>query len=125
MRTTAARRRAERKGRRAETLAAAWLTLKGYKLLALRARTRLGELDLVARRGRVLAVVEVKARSDRASAVEAITPAAQGRIVRAASAWRAACLPYADLDIRFDAIVITPWSLPVHLISAWREDEVA
>ena len=62
------RQRAERGGRRAERLAAWWLRLKGWRILAIRARTPVGEVDLVARRGRMLAFIEVKARATEAEA---------------------------------------------------------
>ena len=62
------RRRAERGGRRAEALAALWLRLKGWTILARRVRTPVGEVDLIARRGRTIAFVEVKARASAADA---------------------------------------------------------
>ena len=62
-----ARRTAYLFGQKAETLAALWLRLKGYRILARRFRAPPGEIDLVARRGRVLALVEVKARADLAA----------------------------------------------------------
>ena len=64
--------RAERRGRLAEALCATWLRMKGYRIVARGVRTPVGELDIVARRGRVLAIVEVKARGTLAAAAESI-----------------------------------------------------
>src|SRR5207342_3532214 len=80
------RRAAERGGRRAERLAAWWLRLKGWRILAIRARTPVGEVDLVARRGRVLAFVEVKARATEADAAIALDDWRLRRVARAAEA---------------------------------------
>ena len=117
----AKRKRAERSGRWAEWLAAWWLRLTGYRVLDRRARTRGGEIDLVARRGRVLAIVEVKVRPTLADAAYAIGPQQQRRLLRAAEAYRQAHRSVAGLDIRFDAILICPWRLPAHIKDAWRE----
>ena len=72
------RRLAERRGRRAETLAAWYLRLKGYRILARRYRTPVGEIDLIVRRGRLVAFVEVKRRPTEAEAAEAVTRPAAG-----------------------------------------------
>ena len=86
------RRRAWRFGRRAESLAAWWLRLKGYRILAREFRVPVGEIDLIARRGTILAFVEVKARKTAEAAPDALQPRQQRRIARAAGAflrWRA------------------------------------
>jgi|TARA_B100002003_G_scaffold247203_1_gene278289 putative endonuclease len=114
------RRRAYRAGRRAETIAAALLRLKGYRILARDYRAGVGELDIVARRGRLLAVIEVKRRRDMASALAAVTHRQQRRIARAAQAFMARHTGLADLDIRFDVIVVLPHRLPKHIKDAWR-----
>jgi len=116
----AGRAAAERRGRRAEAVAALWLRLKGYGVLARRTRTPAGELDIVARRGGVLAVVEVKARADTATALNAVTARQRQRITRAAEAFRATRPELAGLQPRFDVIVILPWRRPLHIIDAWR-----
>jgi putative endonuclease len=118
----AKRARAERRGRLGESLAALWLQLKGYEVLASRVRTHVGEFDLAARRGRVLAIVEVKTRARAADGLDAVPVGAQRRIARAAEVWLTARPALRDLDLRFDLVIIAPWSPPVHLRDAWRPD---
>lgn len=105
----------------AEALAAASLMFKGYRILARRYRTKVGEIDLVARRGKVLAIVEVKRRADLASGVEAVVPQAQRRIRRAAELFVRHYPALSELGLRFDIIVITPFRWPVHVVDAWRD----
>ena len=113
------RQRAERSGRRAERLAALWLQLKGWKILGRRVRTPVGEVDLVARRGRTVAFVEVKAR---ATAVEAGLALDEWRLRRVAAAAEALAQRYARAgdDIRLDAIFIVPRRLPRHMANIWQ-----
>jgi len=116
------RRRAERDGRLAEALAAIWLRLKGYRILARRLKTPVGEIDILARRGTVLAVVEVKARRDRSLAAEAITPRQWHRLARAAE-WALAHRPeWVGLSLRFDALLLARGRLPRHVADAWRPE---
>ena len=110
------RQRAERGGRRAERLAAWWLRLKGWHILAMRARTPVGEVDLVARRGRILAFIEVKARSTEAGAALALDEYRLRRVVAAAQALTARYARPGD-DIRVDALFLVPWRLPKHLVN--------
>ena len=116
----AARQRAERRGRTGETLAAIFLRLKGYRILEARLRTPVGEIDLIASKGRIIAFVEVKARANRDHALGAVTPAGWQRISRAADFWMARRPRYADFGWRYDLIAVQPWRLPVHLRDAWR-----
>tara|TARA_R110000787_G_C13162316_1_gene419748 strand:+ start:35 stop:406 length:372 start_codon:yes stop_codon:yes gene_type:complete len=116
----AARQRAERRGRTGETLAALWLRFKGYRILATRLRTPVGEIDLIASKGRIIAFVEVKARARRDHALGAVSPAGWQRISRAADFWMARRPHYADHGWRYDLIAIQPWHLPVHVRDAWR-----
>ena len=109
------RRQRWRRGRRAEAWAVLWLRLKGYRILARNFRVPVGEIDVIAGRGRILALVEVKARADLATALAAVAPRQWQRIARAAT-WFAA----ADRDCRFDLMVIRPWRRPRHLVDAWR-----
>jgi putative endonuclease len=110
------RRAAERGGRRAETIAAWWLRLKGWRILAMRARTPVGEVDLVARRGRVLAFVEVKARASEAEAALALDDYRLRRVARAAEALAARYARDGD-TIRIDAMFVVPGRLPRHLVN--------
>ena len=113
------RQKAERGGRRAERLAAWWLRLKGWRILAVRARTPVGEVDLVARRGRVLAFIEVKARASEGEAAWALD---DWRLRRVAAAAEALMPRYArDGDIvRIDAIFIVPRRWPRHMTNVWH-----
>jgi putative endonuclease len=113
------RARAERGGRRAETLAAWWLRLAGWTILGRRVRTPVGEVDLVARRGRILAFVEVKARASRAEADFSLD---DYRLRRVAAAAEALAHRYARVgdDVRIDAVYIVPGRLPRHLPNVWR-----
>ncbi len=115
-----ARRRAWRRGRRAETLCVWLLRLKGYRILARGFRVPVGEIDIIARRGRVLAMIEVKARASRDLAAEAITPRQRDRIQRAAAAYLAQNPRLAGLGVRFDAMLLEPRRPPTHIVDAWR-----
>ena len=112
------RQRAEAFGRRAETLAAWWLRLKGYRILARRVRTPVGEIDLVVRRGRMLAFVEVKARPDLDCAGTAITSRNAHRISRASNMLFAR-FGSDCAGARIDAVLVTPGRLPRHIEGAW------
>jgi putative endonuclease len=114
-----ARVAAFRTGLSAEARAAAYLMAKGYRILAKRFRTRYGEIDLVARRRNLLVFVEVKARASLDDAAYAITPRQQRRIIDAAQAWLMAHPEHAELDARFDAVLIAPRRLPRHLLAAF------
>jgi putative endonuclease len=108
-----------RTGLSAESRAAAYLMAKGYRILARRFRTPHGEIDLVARRRNLLAFVEVKARATLDEAAFAVTPRQQLRIINAAQAWLVAHPEHAECELRFDAILIAPRSLPRHLLAAF------
>ncbi|MCG5242795.1 YraN family protein [Azospirillum doebereinerae] len=116
----ALRRRAEFFGRLAEGLCRLSLRLKGYRILATRLRTPMGEIDIVAKRGRTIAIVEVKARNDWDTANEAVGARQRGRLARAAHVYLAANPRYAGYVLRFDVMLVTPWAWPRHLIDAWR-----
>jgi putative endonuclease len=113
------RRAAEKRGRRSEIVAAAFLMAKGYRLLARRFRTPVGEIDLVMRRGRTIVFVEVKRRSGEAEGLEAVGPKSRRRIARAAEYWLAGKPAAAGLDLRFDIVVALPNRLPRHLMGAF------
>ena len=113
------RQNAESRGRRAETIAAWLLRLKLYRILARRYRTPMGEIDLIARRGRTIVFVEVKHRSGGDQAIEAVTMRSRQRIARAAALWVAAHPAAAGLDQRFDVIVAVPRRRPRHLTAVF------
>jgi putative endonuclease len=116
-----ARQAAERRGRWAERLAAWRLRLAGYRVIARNVRTPVGEIDLIVRRGGVLAFVEVKVRDGLAGAAEAIRPAQQARIHNAAVVFLARRPDLADLILRFDAVLVVAGRWPQHLPDAWRD----
>ena len=113
------RAEAEARGRRAETRAAWWLRLKGWRIIARRVRTPVGEVDLVARRGRTLAFVEVKARAKAAELDFAID---EHRLRRVAAAANALTARYArpDDSIRIDVVLIAQRRWPVHIPNVWH-----
>ena len=113
------RRRAEQGGRRAETIAAWWLRLKGWRILGQRVRTPVGEVDLVARRGRTLAFVEVKARAGESAAAIALDDFRLRRVARAAEALSMRYARPGD-TIRIDAMFVIPGRLPRHLANVWH-----
>ncbi len=114
-----ARVAAFRTGLSAETRAAAYLMAKGYRILAKRFRTPHGEIDLIAKRRNLIAFVEVKARATLDDAAFAVTPRQQQRIIDAAQGWLVAHPEHAELELRFDAVLIAPRRLPRHLLAAF------
>jgi putative endonuclease len=120
---TERRRKAERRGRWAESLCLWSLRLRGYRILARDYRVAVGEIDIVARRGGTLVAIEVKARSNHASAVEALTPRQRRRITRAAAHFISGRPSLARLTVRFDVMLVTPGRLPRHIHDAWREGD--
>lgn len=118
--TDIARRRAHRFGIVAEYLCAALLILKGYSIIAMRQRNRMGEMDIIASRGKLIVFVEVKARGSEREALESVSADKRGRIERAATAFVAKHARYAQHGLRFDVMVVTsPWKIR-HLKDAWR-----
>lgn len=106
---------ARRRGRVAETLAALWLLAKGYHLLGLNLRTAQGEIDILARKGRTLAVVEVKWRLDPEAALNALGPVQRARLLAAGRAVLAARPSLAGHSPRLDMITLSPGRFPRHL----------
>jgi putative endonuclease len=119
-------RRAERWGRVAESLCVVRLRVAGWRIVARRhgggRGTGVGELDIVARRGRTLAFIEVKARARRTDALESLRENQRLRIARAAERFLAHRGDLAGLDVRFDLMVVSPapWCWPTHIADAWR-----
>jgi putative endonuclease len=114
------RRAAYRHGHVAEAVALLLLLAKGYRPLARRYKTPLGEIDLIVKRGRLIAFVEVKARVSHADALEAVGMQSERRIVDAADLWLARHSRAAGFDIRYDMVVVTPWRAPKHFPDAFR-----
>ena len=126
------RRRAHDDGLAAERLAALWLRLKGYRVLARRWRCHLGEIDLVAYRpsfrlkatkdsaSGTLVAVEVKRRADEAAALDAVTLRQRERIARAAEVFLRAHPRLNGCAVRFDVVAVIPGRWPLHVADAWR-----
>ena len=114
-----ARIAAYRGGHRAEALAAWYLRLKFYRIIARRTKTPLGEIDLIATRFGTTVFVEVKARARAASLGETLESINQTRIVRAAEYWLARHPAAAHRALRFDVIFLSPWRWPHHLADAF------
>jgi putative endonuclease len=106
-------------GLSAESRAAAYLVAKGYRIVARRWRSPVGEIDIVARRRGVLVFVEVKARERLDDAAEAVIVPQQRRIIAAAEAWLATNPNHGNSDIRFDVVLVAPRSIPRHIQAAF------
>ncbi|MER0237589.1 YraN family protein [Fulvimarina sp. MAC8] len=113
------RRSRFRRGHIAEYRAALALILKGFRISARRYKVKGGEIDLIARKGDLVAFVEVKARSSVEAAMEAVAPQAQRRIENAADQWLRRQPDHARLTSRFDIVAVLPRRWPVHIPNAW------
>ena len=111
--------RAERLGRWSEYRAALALLLKGYRIVALRYKTKVGEVDIIARRGDLVIFVEVKARRDLRAGVDAVGDTAERRIANAADHWLRRQSDATRLSLRHDIIVVRPWRWPTHFPGAF------
>lgn len=112
-----ARRRAERAGQLTETASVLFLSLKGFRAIGRRVRTPVGEIDIVARRGRTIAFVEVKLRRNAPDFT--ITERNRRRIVAAANWWLAVNPGYAHYTMRFDVMIWRGLALPRHVVAAF------
>ena len=110
-----------RPSRRAEWLAALMLMAKGYRILGMRLKTAQGEVDLVAIRGGVLAIVEVKRRRTIEEALLAVSPAQRERLRRAGSALLARAGRNKPALVRLDLVGLAPGRLPRHIADAWSD----
>jgi putative endonuclease len=117
------RRRAWQRGRTAETLCVWHLRLRGYRILARGYRVPVGEIDIVARRGRIVAAIEVKARDSIEAASEAIAPRQRRRVARAFEQFLASHPQHGELTLRFDVMLVAKGRLPRHVSNAWLAGE--
>ena len=113
------RQKAFRRGHVSEYVAALYLLAKGFRIRAIRYRTKLGEIDIVARRGDLVICVEVKARASVDAAVFAVTGAAQQRIRAAGDIWLSRQPDAHRLSLRYDIVAVLPWRLPRHFPDAF------
>ena len=112
---------ARRDGRRSEYLCALWLMAKGYRILGFRLKTPQAEIDLLAVRGEVVAVVEVKRRRTLDEALDAVTPRQRERLLAAARNIAGRRPDLAHAGIRLDLMALAPGRWPRHIRDAWRE----
>ena len=109
-----------RTGLSAESRAAVLLVAKGFRIIARRWRSPVGEIDIVARRRSLLVFVEVKARNDLDDAAESVTVRQRSRIAAAAEAWLATYPDPSVTEMRFDAILVAPGKMPRHIQAAFE-----
>lgn len=108
-----------KRGQTAEYLAALYLMLKGYRILSIRYKTPIGEIDIIAKRGNLIAFVEVKSRSNMQLAVDAVSTQSQRRIEAASRIWQARQVNSVLFSFRYDIIAMVPMRWPSHLIDAF------
>ena len=118
-RTLSDRRKAFMRGHVSEYCAALFLLLKGYRIAALRFRTKSGEVDIIARKGDLVAFVEVKARRTTQDAVFAVDASTQRRIRNASLFWLSRQQDAARLSLRYDIIAVSPWGRSRHFPDAF------
>ncbi|MEI7932292.1 MAG: YraN family protein [Alphaproteobacteria bacterium] len=113
---------ARKAGRKAEWTAALWLMLRGYRILGFRLKTRQGEIDLLAMKKGVLAVVEVKRRGTLEAALECVGAEQRERLRRAGQGLASRRPGLKDLAVRLDLVALAPGRVPVHIMDAWQDD---
>lgn len=113
---------ARRRGRWAELLAVSYLRCKGYRVIERNWRSKLGEIDIIVRRGKVLALIEVKLRADAGLAGGAVLHPQRRRLLRALGHYLKTRPELAGLDLRCDVLALGWFGWPVHLKDAWRPD---
>ena len=119
------RRKAYLWGQGAEWLCIIFLVLKGYRILARRFKCKSGEIDLIARKGKIICFMEVKARKNRHDALYALSNKQKQRIIRTAEWYLAKNIYNKDIEqddyfCRFDLMAVEPWRLPTHVKDAWQ-----
>ena len=113
------RQAAERRGRKGEWFAALWLRLQGWRVVARRVKTPRGEVDLIARRGRTVAFVEVKWRATAIERDQAIDAYRLRRVAAAVEAIAHRYLRRGD-NPRIDVLLLAPGRWPRHIVNAWQ-----
>lgn len=108
-----------KRGLRAEFFAKLYFRMKGYRVLGERFKTRVGEIDLILKRGRRIVFVEVKLRKTGAEAAEAVHAKNRARVSRAAELYLQRHPEYTGLGIRFDVLAMAPGVWPEHVENAW------
>jgi putative endonuclease len=107
-------------GRRGEVIAAIWLMAKGYRILGFRLKTPQAEIDLLAQRGKILAVVEVKRRTSLLAALETVSYDQRDRLRRAGADLAARRPALRAASVRLDLMALAPGKLPRHIRDAWK-----
>lgn len=115
--------RSRRRGLWAESLAVAYLRCKGYRIVERNWRSKLGEIDILVRKGNVLALVEVKTRSDAALARGAVLGPQRHRLARALGHYLKTRPALAGMDLRCDVVAFAKLGWPIHILDAWRPDD--
>lgn len=112
--------KARRRGHLAEGLAVTYLRLKGYRILERNWRSKLGEIDILVRKGGILVLVEVKTRADTGLASGALLGPQRHRLMRALAHYLKTRPELASLDLRCDVVALGRFGWPIHLKDAWR-----
>lgn len=120
MRSKAARQKSQRAGIIAEYMALLLLLSKGYRPLAHRYKTPVGEIDLIVKRGQRLVFVEVKHRKSRDAAAQAVHAQNQSRVLRAAQYFLGTHPEFAASEVRFDVCLVPWYRLPHHIPQAFE-----
>ena len=106
----------------AEVLGILLLLSKGYRIIKWRYKSKVGEIDIIAKRFKSLRFIEVKARQDIMIAGESISPWQRKRIEKAAEYFLMKNQHLMVENIQFDAILVLPWRIPKHINDAWRSN---
>lgn len=118
------RRKAYDFGLLSESLAAFYLRLKGYRIITQRYKSPFGEIDLLAQRKKTLVAVEVKFRKKTeegfGNILETIHTKNQSRVEKALLHFISHNTIYADFDLRFDVVCLSPPFHVHHLDNAWQ-----
>jgi len=118
-RSKQSRQRALKWGHLAEWIAIFYLFAKGYRVLSRRYLARGGEIDIIATRKDLVAFVEVKARKDLESGIDAIDTGKINRFASAVDHWLMRNPWASDCVLRCDAVIVRPFRLPFHIEDAF------